>query len=91
MQITFEYLKEIAIAAYGNSPVRASIAIAEYNYNGYGCTGYSCLNYAGSDKAIFGINLNAERTEVDIYTDNHGINCLAVIRKMEELGLIEKA
>lgn len=91
MQITFEDLKEIAIAAYGNSPVRASITISDYSYNDHGCTGNSLLNYAGSDKAIFGITLNSERTEVDIYSDNHGINCLAVIRKMEELGLIEKA
>lgn len=84
MEITKENLLKIAFAAYGNSPVRASLSIATWKYAG----DWSSLNYHGSDKEIFAIKLNED--EVEIFTDNHGINHLAAIRMMEELKLIEK-
>lgn len=84
MIIEKEQLLEIAYAAYGNSPVRASLSIATWKHAG----GWSSLSYYGANKEMFSIKLNED--EVEIYTDNHGINHLAAIRKMEELKLIDR-
>ena len=83
MEITEDDLLKIAFAAYGNSPVRAELSIATWRHVG----GWSSLNYCGSDKEIFAICINGD--EVEIFTDSHGINHLAAIRKMEELKLIK--